>query len=31
MVLQELDRTIDQSLLTKTGRDVAREVLLSGA
>jgi HD superfamily phosphohydrolase YqeK len=31
MILEELDRTIDQSLLTKTGRDVAREVLLSGA
>jgi HD superfamily phosphohydrolase YqeK len=31
MVPEEIDRTIDQSLLTEAGRDVAREVLLPGA
>ena len=31
MIPEELDRMIDQSLLTESGRDVAREVLRSGA
>jgi hypothetical protein len=28
---EEVERIVDQSLLTESGRDLAREVLLSGA